>query len=199
MNIFRTAAVALGMALATCAPTAPVTAAITTTINFDNGTAPGFTGNYAIFQGTSAFAAAPHVGGPNTTKYLAVPSNFGSAVGTAFLTLPRAVTSFAFDWGSTDTHNTLSFVNDKGVTVATYNGVGNGNQTSPTTNIRWVGTFDPKLNVSGAVFRSTNRAFEIDNITASSAVPEPESWLLIVVGFGLVGAISRGKQEVVTA
>ena len=99
MNILRTVSIALGMALATCTPTAPAVAvsAITTTINFDNGTAPGFSGNYALFQGTSQYAAAPRVGGLNKTKYLAVPSNFGSATGTAFLTLPSRVTRFAFD------------------------------------------------------------------------------------------------------
>ena len=98
-----------------------------------------------------------------------------------------------------DNYNTLSFTNNLGATVASFQGYGNGSQASPATNIRWVGTFDPKLNVSGAVFRSTNRAFEIDNIVASSAVPEPESWMLLIVGFSLVGAIARGKQRAVAA
>jgi hypothetical protein len=48
--------------------------------------------------------------------------------------------------------------------------------------------------VSSIVFGSTQAAFEIDDVVA--AVPEPATWLMMILGFGLVGAGLRRRRGV---
>jgi len=41
-------------------------------------------------------------------------------------------------------------------------------------------------------------AFEFDDI-AANAVPEPASWAMLIMGFGLVGAAARRRKAAVAA
>ena len=45
---------------------------------------------------------------------------------------------------------------------------------------------------SGAVLYSTGRAVEVNPV--DSTVPEPASWMLMIAGFGLIGATMRRKS-----
>jgi hypothetical protein len=55
-------------------------------------------------------------------------------------------------------------------------------------------------NISYVEFLSA-AAFGIDNLTydASAAVPEPSSWGMMLVGFGLIGAAARRRRTLVAA
>ena len=46
--------------------------------------------------------------------------------------------------------------------------------------------------LSSIVFSSSQAAFEIDDIAA--AVPEPSTWLMMILGFGLVGGALRRRR-----
>lgn len=166
--------------------------ASTTNINFDDGTAPGFTGSYTIFTNSVPNVAASVNGSP----FLAVPAD-GASSGTATFTSAKALTSFSFDWGSPDSYNSLTFsgtggaVNPVGYTgpVTGSNVVLNGG--------RATFTFAPGAGVTQVNFGSSQRAFEIDNVSA--AVPEPAAWALMIVGFAMVGVSSRRRSVSVTA
>lgn len=52
----------------------------------------------------------------------------------------------------------------------------------------------PTADVQAAGYRDLNALF---GLTAAQAVPEPASWLMMIVGFGLVGATLRHRRPVV--
>jgi PEP-CTERM motif len=45
---------------------------------------------------------------------------------------------------------------------------------------------------------STSGSTAIDNLTIGNAVPEPATWAMMIVGFGLIGAAARRRQSVRT-
>jgi hypothetical protein len=46
--------------------------------------------------------------------------------------------------------------------------------------------------ITGATFGSTANSFEFDNI--ATAVLEPATWGLMVLGFGMIGAAARSRK-----
>ncbi|WP_419815498.1 PEPxxWA-CTERM sorting domain-containing protein [Glacieibacterium sp.] len=172
------------LAVAAALLTAGVASALPTTIDFNDGTAPGFTGDYQVFaQGVSGVAAAV-----NGTSFLAVPnSNITTSVAT--YTSPFAFTNFAFDWGTPDSYNTVTFTGANGFTKSvTGSGVATGRATF---------VFSAAQGVNTVSFSSSNRAFEIDNISA--AVPEPATWAMLLGGFAMVGVSARRRSRALAA
>lgn len=156
-------------------------------------------GNLRTFNGN-----VPPVGvnpDNNSDRYLAVE-------GGGVFTLNFAGAGFqflSFVLGSLDSYNslTLGFADN---TFQTFTGAGivntavtfdgNGNSSTAGTN----GVFG-RVNyfanggsgITSAAFSSTNSAFEIDDIAA--AVPEPGTWALMILGFGLVGSQLRARKR----
>lgn len=161
-------------------------AAGTTVIDFNDFTAPGFSGQFAVLAGSIPNVAAA----PNATPFLVVPSESVSN-GVATYSSANAITSLSFDWGTPDDYNTLTFYN--GATVVGSPISGGGKSAGVFTY-----TFAASDHVTSVSFGSTNRAFEIDNLSVT-AVPEPATWGLMLVGFGLVGFASRRRTTTVTA
>lgn len=174
-------------AVAAVALAAGAANAATTVIDFNNGTAENFSGSYTIYNtGIVNVAAAV-----NDTPFLAVPQD-GQRVGTATYTSANRITGFSFDWGTPDSYNTLTFLNGTGGTVnptVTGGGLAAG---------RYTYTFADSDNVRSVNFGTTERAFEIDNLSVT-AVPEPASWALMLVGFAMVGASVRRRSTNVVA
>ncbi len=168
--------------------------------DFESGTPAGLTGNFAIVQGSVPGAYAAPLGDPS--HYLAVPINGTS--GSATLTLSKALTSVSFYWGSIDTYNTVSFYNAANGLIASFTGSqvppapADGSQGNALDNRRVNFDFGGAA-ASSIVFTSTEHAFELDNIAGASAVPEPATWAMLMVGLGLVGAASRRQRNSVIA
>ena len=161
-----------------------------------NGIAVSFTGDGQAVQGSlSGVYAAPYLSngngtlfndpndGPDATTYLS------TGIGSVTLTLPGQEMYVGLLWGSVDTYNTLSLY-DGSTLVGTVTGSqvtsnANGDQGMNGTfyvNINSTESFDK------VVATSSSYAFEFDNVAYNaSAVPEPSSFVLMVVGaMGLV-------------
>jgi len=46
---------------------------------------------------------------------------------------------------------------------------------------------------------SSNNLFQIDDLVVSSAVPEPATWVMMLVGFGMLGAFTRHRSRATRA
>jgi hypothetical protein len=150
-------------------------------------------------------AAAP--AGDTTTYGAGEPVGLGGSA--TFQVLPGfQINSLSFDLGSLDFYNTLSFYSGntllKAFLGSDLTALPDGDQDSNLTNRRYYFTFGGADSVNRVVFASTSPAFEFDNIAAAlvSAVPEPATWTMMILGFGFVGFMMRGnrrKTMVVTA
>ncbi|MGL4543412.1 MAG: PEPxxWA-CTERM sorting domain-containing protein [Polymorphobacter sp.] len=161
-------------------------------VSFDAPLPTGYalSGSYAIVSGTTSAAAMP---ANDATKYFYVSSNLGNGI--AKLTTPD-LNALSFYWGSVDRYNSVDVLGAGGATLLTLAGsalpVATGNQFIASTNRRVFFTAGANEVITGLRFRSTGVAFELDSI-AGAAVPEPASWALMIVGFGLVGAALRRR------
>lgn len=159
---------------------------------------PELSGSYSLETGTGPGYAAPAL---DTTQFAVVPIPTGPSTGSAILDLPGTAKMFrsvSLYWGSIDTYNTLEFMNGASVIFAITGGMlppAGGNQFIPSTNRRVNVDFGMTgQQLTGLRFTSTQRAFEFDDV-ALGAVPEPQSWALMIVGFGLVGAAARRRTR----
>ncbi len=115
--------------------------------------------------------------------------------------------SFSFEWGSIDSYNFVDFLNKKGDTVWTIAGSDlpqfNGDQSAPITNQRLLVTFQKEAEVAAVRMRSNGAAFEFDSLAgaaATGAVPEPASWVMLIIGFGFIGhGLRRRRTGAVSA
>lgn len=110
---------------------------------------------------------------------------------------------FSFDLGSADDFNSLTLFFQGGgtqtFTGAQLNppGPATGNQNIAATNGRVrINSFG--TNITSARFSSTGNSFEIDNL-AVGAIPEPSTWAMLILGFGVIGATLRRKSRVAFA
>jgi predicted permease len=72
----------------------------------------------------------------------------------------------------------------------------NGDQTGSDTNRRYFFTMDAADGVNQVVFNTTRPAFEFDNIAAAiSGVPEPQTWAMMILGFGFIGFMLRNGRR----
>ena len=177
-------------------------------VNFDNislGSAGGTSNNVGVsFSGTgqavqgsaSGLYAAPYLSnnngslfgdnsnGQDTTTYLS------TGIGSVTLSMPGQEHYVGLLWGSVDTYNSLSLYNGSTligtITGSDVTGSANGDQGMN-------GTYYVNINSTESfnkvVASSTSYAFEFDNVAYSaSAVPEPSSFVLALVGLmGVAG------------
>ncbi len=167
-----------------------------TVINtFDNAT--GIVGsNFQIKTPPADSDGAPPANSdPAGTPYLSVLGG-----GSATITFLTAVSGFQFDWGSIDDYNILT-INSTGADPVIIPGLNftnpaNGNQVSPGTNGLFTvyGTAGERFN--SITLTSRTNSFEIDNLaTQNSAVPEPATWAMMIMGFGAVGGVLRSSRR----
>jgi PEP-CTERM motif len=147
-------------------------------------------------QGSLGLYATPF-GDP--TNYMAVLGGGSEAI--AYSSLKN---SFGLYWGSVDTYNSLMFYRgDTLVSTVTSadlpvngNGVQSGFGSNAYVLIGALPGFDR------VVAASSSNSFEFDNVVAggASAVPEPSTWAMLLVGFsGLGYAAFRRKSAPISA
>jgi hypothetical protein len=113
-----------------------------------------------------------------------------------------SLSSLSFYLGSLDDYNTISFFSGATL-IGSFTGSeltipnpANGDQTGGDTNRRYFFTFGAADNVNRVVFNTTLPAFEFDDIAAAvSSVPEPSTWAMMILGFGLVGFSLRNNRR----
>ena len=175
------------------------------TYDFEGGGANGgapVTGGSVVNTGNS-IGAQPWPFASPANHYWTVGPVGASNTGPAILNLTSfaGIASLSFIWGSVDTYNTLDVLaSDMTTVLASYTGLdvappANGNQTSPNTNPLVTLTFSgtDQGNIGGLRLTSTTQAFETDNF-AVTAVPEPGTWAMMLLGFGMIGFSLRKRK-----
>jgi len=172
--------------------------------DFDNPIAAGFT----FTQDANAYVRS---GAEGLDSGVSAPppgdvSNYETVLGggLATLTTTGLLTSFSFYLGSPDTYNTVKFYGLDGYQVTLSGqdilgpaGVENGDQSFG----RRV-SYDFGANrVNKVEFISSGNAFEFDSLAGAvqAAVPEPATWLMMILGFGGVGAMIRRRRTLPAA
>jgi hypothetical protein len=124
--------------------------------------------------------------------------------GTGFLNVQRgtAVLSLvglnwrnvSFDWGTPDLYNSIILTFASGATKAiTFSATDVfGSPLPSNSSIRRI-AFSSNEVISSIGFTSTQRSFEVDNVMGS--VPEPGTWMLMILGLGAVGFAMRRRQS----
>ncbi|WP_084800919.1 PEP-CTERM sorting domain-containing protein [Bradyrhizobium sp. Tv2a-2] len=164
-----------------------------TLVSFDGGTGPlvASSGSVNYTSGTSSLAAAPF---GDSTGYASIGST--TTPQTATLSLGAGVDYFGFYWGSVDTYNTVTFY-DNGKVIGSFTGAdvlnpANGFQgQGGSTFVNFFTTNGDAITSVG--FSSTAIAFEVDSI--ASSVPEPSTWVLMVLGFAGLGFFAYRRQN----
>jgi len=169
--------------------------AVTTDFNASLLNPAGYTGG-AVKNGTSSGNWAEPPG--DTSNYFTVgPSTSTPGI----LTLSRLASYFGFYGGSPDAYNSIEFFNGNnliqsfsGSQLATLAGVSN-------TGDQAIGKFWNFTATSSAYyfnkveFFSTQNAYETDNhAVILTAVPEPETYAMMLAGLGLIGFMVRRKN-----
>lgn len=201
-------AVAAVLAVATAGPAYAAT--IVTVPGSEGSFAPtagvlvDFNGSTAPFTLTNN-ANAGVVTGSVSSQYAQPAFSDGSAYlavrtgGIGTLQGSMGYDSVSFFLGSIDTYNTVSLLDTMGNVIQSFVGSqfiipANGDQTAPSTNRRITLTRSGSdAAIGGIRFESSQNALEVDNVVF--AVPEPTTWAMMFVGFGMMGASMRYRRR----
>ncbi len=168
---------------------------------------PGFslTGNGVLFTGSlKGVSAAPALSSNSwdPTQYLSLQNNQSVTLDTPVLS------SLSFYVGSLDRYNSFTFSLVDGTTEVVTGAIlaalpgmnANGSQNSFTTNGRLTFSFDSAI--TSVTMASGGNSLEISDIAAiiaGTAVPEPATWAMMIVGFGGVGTLMRRRRATIFA
>src|SRR6185503_15621614 len=102
------------------------------------------------------------------------------------------------DWGSIDSYNTLVLHSSTGdVTIvpgtASFPNLANGDQVAAGTNGLFMVTGTGDQTFTGMTLTSGQNSFEIDNLAVP--VPEPSTWMLMIMGVGAIGMALRSRSD----
>ncbi len=164
-------------------------------------------GDLQPYAGPGTFS--PGGGGVFTSNLIsgqAARPAFGSAGGYAavfnggsFTINFAAAQVLSFTLGSLDPSNNVRLLFANGSfqdvlgPVLNGNALENGNQTINTQNGRVIFDAQGGSGIVGAVFTSGQNSFEFDNVV--TAVPEPGTWAMMILGFGFAGWQLRARRQ----
>jgi hypothetical protein len=170
----------------------------TALVDFQNPLPSGFTatsvGNVTLQNGSHSGVAAEPMN--DATQYLAISN------GSYTLQSTTGYDRMSFYWGSIDPANRIDLLDSNGSIF--YSLLGNSPLLTWSADGNWWGdwsnrtvSFASDQKIYGAKFSFAGTAFELDNV-AFAAVPEPATWGLMIVGFGLIGAALRTSRKSTT-
>jgi hypothetical protein len=215
MRVFAKLALA-AVALAALTTTASAAVNLAGSTAFDSAPAAGesMVWNFDSIQDTTHFTFAGSTFGATIPGFAAEPAGDSSTFAAAepgangvFSTKPGFdLKTLSFYLGSLDSFNTLSFFHN-GTLITSFTGdqltvpnPANGDQVGGDTNRRYFFTMDAADRVNQVVFSSGGAAFEFDNIAAAiSSVPEPQTWAMMILGFGMIGFMLRNGRRRIAA
>ena len=194
---------AITVASSAAAPDPGIAAGESLVIDFDAANAAGID---EISWGGPVLTAAGSIGGVraapagDATAYRSLGAGASTAFDFGGWSHGRGLASLSVHWGSVDRYNFIDFFNFDNQLVATIGGGGlpapDGDWYSDLSNRRVFARFTPAERVRTAVFRSEGTAFEFDTVGAAAAVPEPGNWAMMIIGFGVAGAVLRRRRAV---
>ncbi|RYX81299.1 PEP-CTERM sorting domain-containing protein [bacterium] len=153
----------------------------------------------AVYSSGVTNQAAQPIG--STGGFLAVgntatgfPSNFGYYS----LNLPVAAPVVSFLLGTLDSYNTviLNYANGSSDSYTGNQIIGGGVFTQDGRVTYDVSSANSLNFISNISFISSQAAMEIDDV--ASAAPEPGAWLMMILGFGLIGSALRNRNKLET-
>jgi len=195
------ASLAFGVQAAT--PTIDFTAGTTSseagaiTIDFNSGRPLNYLGGGDLFTGSSGEYAQP-VGA--TGAYLSQGTSPASQTGTTNAMF-AGLSYFGFYWGSPDTYNMVTVHTADGGSYS-YDGsalVAAAGANAPAWGNRDVGIY-VNFHAAGSAITQvdfsspTQNALETDNHAYINAVPEPETYAMLLAGMALVGFAARRRK-----
>lgn len=160
-----------------------------TTITFDEKTPAGFSVVGGLIQSANnSFGSNP----TGSSNYLTTNNTDGR--GSASIFSKNAFSEISFDWGTIDDYNTFALLDQAGNAFYTLTGSQFLNGANGTAGSR-ITLASADAGIYGLRLFSSAPAFEVDNVTFSGAVPEPATWAMMILGFGLVGAAMRRRSS----
>ncbi len=155
--------------------------------DFNDGTSPFIGGGVKSSTLLNQYVAPAG----DTTPYFSVgPSTSPSAT----LAL-SGINQLSFYWGSIDTYNTITFEGlGQSFGGATFGGT-DSLVYRPSREVTFRFSNSEASALTGIRLNSGINAFELDNLIFGTAVPEPSTWALLIVGFGASGLVLRRRRK----
>ncbi len=164
------------------------------TIDFDSAPPAGwsYSGGALFTSNIGGVTAQP----PGSTGNFWSIGTSGGQDGPGVVALAGGASYYGFLWGSPDTYNTVSFY-DGATLLGSFTGAAvwppaNGDQSIGRFFNAYAGSGET---ITSIMFTSTGNAFETDN-HAVVAVPEPETYALMLAGLTAVGFVARRRRAV---
>lgn len=172
-------------------------ATVGTVANYESGIATYNAG--AVYAASESGVTAQPAGG--TGNFWSVGTSPVTQNGPGTVTFSDVVKYYGFLWGSSDDYNTVTFSLSGGdVSSVSLTGLDVPSGTGDQSVSRYLNFFAQGNEViTGVTFASNGNAFETDNHAYSvTAVPEPETYTMMLAGLGLIGAIARRRNKAKT-
>jgi len=183
------------------------TAPSTPTIETSGGIIATFSGPAGVVNSTSIGNYIQPLNDPTnylTVAYPTTPTGPTSTETISFSGADSSFTSFGLYLGTIDTYNSISLLGNGGTVLYTLTGAQIlstlASQSDDSTNgdnnnssyVEFVDTTG--ANITGIQLSTTQAALESDNLSVAGGVPEPATWAMMLIGFGLVGLQLRRRR-----